>query len=233
MNALITGSSKGIGLAIARKFASEGINLILCSRNIIELESVRSELLEINSNIEVLCFASDLSTANGVKTLADFVKSNGSSLNILVNNAGVYLSGNITQENDGLLEKMMNTNLYSAYYLTIDLLDLIKSSSPSYIFNMCSIAGINTYPNGSLYCISKFAMNGFSKCLREELKKDKVKVCTIYPGATWSDSWKGAEIPISRIMEANDIAEAISCCLKMSSSAVVEEIVMRPQLGDL
>ena len=233
MTALITGASKGIGYAIAKRLASEGIDLILNARNTIELESVKSELLEVNPAIKVSCCAADLSDKDKVSILANYVTDNFQSLDILINNAGVFLSGEIQTADEGLLERMMNTNLYSAFHLTRALIPLLKSNTVSNIFNICSIAGLQPYKGGSLYCISKFAMNGFSLCLRNELKNDGVKVCTIYPGATWSDSWKGADLDESRIMQASDIAEAISAVLKLSPSAVIEEIVIRPQLGDL
>ncbi len=233
MYALVTGSSKGIGFAIAKIFAKNNIHLLLQSRNIIECESARAELLDLNPNVQILCCEADLSTKKGVEDLNLFVQSKFHKLNVLVNNAGTYVLGNIVDPDNGVLEHLMNTNLYSAYYLTNKLIPLLKKNSNSSIFNICSIAGLDPYKGGSLYCVSKFAMNGFSRCLREELKDDGIKVTTIYPGATWSDSWKGATIPYSRIMEANDIAEAVMSCVRMSPSAVVEEIILRPQLGDL
>jgi short-subunit dehydrogenase len=98
---------------------------------------------------------------------------------------------------------------------------------------MCSIASIMAYPNGGSYTISKFALLGFSKCLREEMKTKGIKVTAILPGATWSDSWRGADFPEKRLMEAIDIAKAVWSCYNMSDSAVVEELLIRPQLGDL
>ncbi len=89
------------------------------------------------------------------------------------------------------------------------------------------------YPNGGSYSISKFALLGFSKVLREELKSSGIKVTAVMPGATWSDSWSGAELPYERLMEAEDIAESILSIYKLGPSAVVEEIILRPQLGDL
>lgn len=233
MYALITGSSKGIGFAIAKIFAKNNINLLLHSRNIIECEAARAELLDLNPDIQILCCEADISTKKGVELVHQFIQSKFNKLNILVNNAGTYVLGNIVDEEEGNLEHLMNTNLYSAYYLTNKLIPLLKTNSVASIFNICSIAGLDPYKGGSLYCISKFAMNGFSRCLREELKNEGVKVTTVYPGATWSESWKGATIPHSRIMEANDIAEAVMSCIRMSPSAVVEEILLRPQLGDL
>jgi short-subunit dehydrogenase len=132
-----------------------------------------------------------------------------------------------------MLESMIDGNLYSAYHLTRALIPTLLKSPTPHIFNMCSIASKIAYPNGGSYSISKFALLGFTKVLREELKDKGVKVTAILPGATWSNSWAGADLPHERIMEANDIAIAVWSAIQMSPSAVVEEIILRPQLGDL
>ena len=98
---------------------------------------------------------------------------------------------------------------------------------------MCSIAGLHAYHNGGAYSVSKFALNGFTKNLREELKEKRIRVSAIHPGATMSDSWAGSDISPDRIMEAQDIAIAIWSAYNMSAKAVVEDIILRPQLGDL
>ena len=98
---------------------------------------------------------------------------------------------------------------------------------------MCSVASIKAYPNGGSYAISKFALLGFTKCLREELKDKGVKVTAILPGATWSDSWAGVDLPQERLMPASDIADIIWGTYVLSDVAVVEELLIRPQLGDL
>jgi len=98
---------------------------------------------------------------------------------------------------------------------------------------MCSVASLIAYPNGGSYSISKFALLGFSKVLREELKEFGIKVTSIMPGATWSNSWAGVDLPKDRLMMANDVAQVILSAIKMSDSAVIEDIVLRPQLGDL
>lgn len=233
MIALITGSSKGIGLAIAKVFIKEGIEVILTGRNREELLALQLELKSFNSQLRIWVHASDLSQRAGIDSLIQFIKKEKISLDILVNNAGTFLQGTIKTEPDHQMELLMNTNFYSVYHLTRGLLHHFIQKQSGAIFNMCSIAGLQAYPGGSSYCISKFALSGFSKCLREELKNDGVKVCTIYPGATWSDSWAGAELPEDRLMQGDDIAQAILAVLKMSPSAVVEEIILRPQLGDL
>jgi len=128
---------------------------------------------------------------------------------------------------------MIDTNLYSAYHLSRALIPTMVAYGSGHIFNMCSIASFTAYPNGGSYSISKFALLGFSKVLREELKQKNIKVTSIMPGATWSASWAGVDLPESRLMQADDIAKIVWSALEMSPSAVIEDIVIRPQLGDL
>ena len=233
MLALVTGASKGIGRAIAKALANEGIDLVINSRSLHDLTLLKSEILTIHPNLHIEIFAADISVANEVDDLIDFIIQKNEPLDILVNNAGIYQPGMILDGPDGFLEQMMATNFYSIVRLTRGLLPKFIRQKSGYIFNMCSVAGLDPYPGGSLYCISKFALQGFSRCLREELKSTGIKVSTIYPGATWSDSWKGVDLPEDRLMQADDVAQTIIASLKLSPSAVLEEIILRPQLGDL
>ena len=98
---------------------------------------------------------------------------------------------------------------------------------------MCSIASFTPYANGGSYAISKFALLGFSKVLREELKTEGIRVTSIMPGATWTDSWSDSGIAPERMMASEDIAEMIWAAYSLSSRAVVEDLILRPQLGDL
>jgi short-subunit dehydrogenase len=128
---------------------------------------------------------------------------------------------------------MMNANMYSAYYMTRSLVPKMKANKSGHIFNMCSIASFKAYANGGSYAISKFAMLGFSKCLREELKADGIRVTAVMPGATKTASWDGVDLPESRFMPVEDVADSIYSAWSLSTRSVVEEIVIRPQLGDL
>ncbi len=233
MNALITGATKGIGLAIAQIFAHNGVSLFLNARSEEDLKSLKNSLSEMHPNLKVEVFAGDMSKKEEVLQLGKFVLDNCEALDILVNNAGVFFPGESHKEEDGTLEKMMETNLYSAYYLSRAILPNMIKHKSGHIFNMCSIASKIAYPNGGSYSISKFALLGFSKVLREELKDKGIKVTSILPGATWSNSWAGVELPEERLMQAQDIAKAVWSACQMSPSAVVEEIILRPQLGDL
>jgi short-subunit dehydrogenase len=234
MNAVITGASKGIGKAIADQLFSKGINISICSRNMDDLIDLKQELISnYTHHPKIHLFQADVSKKDQVLSYADDIKAQLGTVDILINNAGIFIPGSLEDEEDGALEAMIDTNLYSAYHLTRALLPEMKAAGSGHIFNMCSVASIKAYPNGGSYAISKFALLGFSKCLREELKPTNIKVTSILPGATWSNSWAGVELPEDRLMQASDIAEIVWSALSMSPSAVMEEIIIRPQLGDL
>jgi short-subunit dehydrogenase len=152
---------------------------------------------------------------------------------VVVNNAGQFIQGQISTEAEGALEKMMQVNLFSAYHLTRALLPAMKAAGRGHIFNLCSIASLRAYPHGGSYGISKYALAGFTANLREELKTQGIKVTGVFPGATMSPSWEGSGVPAERIMQASDVASMMVAAASLSSAAVVEEIVLRPQLGDL
>ena len=126
----------------------------------------------------------------------------------------------------------MEVNLYSAYHITRALLPKMKAQGYGHIFNMCSIAGLQAYPNGGSYSISKAALHAFSKNLRHELMPHRIKVTAVIPGAVYTDSW-APFVEQERIMEVEDIAQMVYAASRLSPQAVVEDMILRPQLGDL
>ena len=232
MNIVITGASKGIGKAIAVKFASEKNNIFICSRNESELSATAREINK-NGIGNVKYFAADLTDKESILKFSDWTLSQCESVDVLVNNAGDFIPGSVYNEEEGTLEKMLNVNLLSAYHLTRALLPAMMKRKSGHIFNMSSIAALSAYANGGSYSISKFALMGFSKNLREEMKPFHIKVTTVYPGAVYTDSWKSAGVKPNRIMEANDIADMIYAASHLSQQACVEDIVLRPLKGDL
>ena len=231
MNVVITGASKGLGKAFAQQFAA-GNTLLLCARNEDALLKTVNELKENFSSCNVHYKITDMSQKPAVLAFAAWCNSFGS-VDILINNAGNFIQGSVYNEDDGVLEKMIETNLYSAYYLTKALLPEMISRKSGHIFNVCSIASLQAYSNGGSYSISKFALLGFSKNLREELKPFNIKVTSVMPGAVFTDSWSGSGIDEERIMQADDIAKMLKAASTLSLQACVEEIIVRPQLGDL
>jgi short-subunit dehydrogenase len=233
MNVIITGASQGIGKAVAEKYAAGGYNLFLCSKNEERLLNAAEDIAKRNMKISISTYPADLSDIKQVKAFANWVLQKNITIDIIVNNAGNFFPGSIHEEEEGVLEKMIAVNLYGAYHLTRALLtEMIKKKS-GHIFNISSIAALKAYPNGGSYSISKYALTGFSKNLREEMKPYNIKVTTVYPGAVYTSSWEASGVDPNRIMEARDIADSIYSISKLSPQACVEDIVLRPQLGDL
>jgi short-subunit dehydrogenase len=230
---LVSGGTKGLGRAIAEIFAQNGFDVCVCARTQSDLDAMQVEWAQRFPQSNLLTFAADIGKKSEAQDFGAFVRQHWTRLDVLVNNAGLFLPGAVSEEPTGTLETLMEVNLYSAYYLTRAVLPLMLPQRAGHIFNMCSIASIIAYPNGGSYTISKFALLGFSKSLREEMKPKGIKVTAILPGATWTDSWRGADFPENRLMQASDIAKAVWAAYQMSGAAVVEELVIRPQLGDL
>jgi short-subunit dehydrogenase len=232
MKVVITGASKGIGKAVAEHFAQKGADLFLCSRQMDRTLAWQNELMR-RYNCSVTSHNADVSEEGQVRELAGRILEAFEGIDVLVNNAGRFEPGSIHEEPEGRLEQMLKVNLFSAYHLTRLLLPRMIGQRRGHIFNICSVAALGAYPNGGSYSISKWALLGFSRNLREELKTHGVKVTAVHPGATMSGSWEGFPVDPARIMTADDIAKLIVASTELSPQACVEDILVRPQLGDL
>lgn len=233
MNVVITGASRGLGKAVAHLFAQNGHNLVLTSRSEVALYNAVQELMTAYPNSTIKAKPFDLSVKEGAQAFGNWILGLQVPVDVLVNNAGLFDPGSVYNEPDGTLEHMMAVNLYSAYHVTRSVISHMMAQKSGHIFNMCSIASLKAYPNGGAYSISKYALAGFSTNLREEMKPHGIKVTAVYPGAAYTDSWEGSGIDPKRIMEADDIAKMIYAASQLSPQACVEEIILRPQLGDL
>jgi short-subunit dehydrogenase len=232
MNIIITGASRGLGKAIAEIFAANGYNLYLTSITETRLYKTLEELLNKYPSVTIKARPFDLGKKSQAKEFGKWCLENCSP-DILINNAGSFTGANVHDEEEGALEEMIETNLYSAYHLTrVIVPEMIKKKS-GHIFNMSSIAGLKAYPGGGSYSISKYALHGFSVNLREELKPHSIRVTTVFPGAAYTDSWAATGIDKKRFMEAEDIAKMIFAASQLSPQACVEDIILRPQLGDI
>jgi short-subunit dehydrogenase len=231
--AVVTGGSKGIGKAVVVKLVSEGFDVITCARSSNDLEALESEIATNFQEGRIHWQSADLSERSDINGFLDFVKSFERDVDILVNNTGVFIPGQINNEEEGVLEKTMETNVYSAYHLTRGILPQMMEGKKGHIFTICSTASITAYPNGGSYCISKFALLGMTKVLREELKPYHVKVTALLPGATLTASWEGTDLPEDRFMKAEDVADTIWTAYSLSNGAVIEEVLLRPVLGDI
>lgn len=232
MIAVITGAARGIGKAIAIKLASLGYDLLLNSKNDSSLAAAVHEIKQAYPLINIHSKAADMSLKEEAIGFADWCLGFGT-VDVLVNNAGAYLPGNAVFGPEGHVEEMMNVNFYSAYYMSRQLAPAMVKAKKGHIINMCSIASLQAYKNGGAYGISKYAMMGLSKNLRLELMEHNVRVTAFYLGAVDTDTWGDFDNSNERIMRVDDIAASVAMAIQLKGAAVVEDIVIRPQLGDL
>lgn len=230
---VITGCTKGIGLAIATTFAAMGFNIAGCARNEKEVMQLQDQLRQQNPGSVHCILACDVSKAEDIERFVHTVITTYGRIDVLVNNAGVFLPGQLLTEAEGTLEHLLQTNVTSAYKITRAFLPAMIEAHTGFIFNMCSIASLQAYDGGGSYSISKFALLGFSKQLRHEMKPHNIRVTAIMPGATLTNSWAGVDLPEQRFIKADDIAKAIRSVYEMSDFTDVEEIVIRPLMGDI
>ncbi len=223
----ISGASKGIGLSIAARFHKEGWKVLISARGAYDLYMAEQAYPGLKT------FACDMGLREGVKSFADFILGESGPPDVLVNNAGVFLPGAISDEEDGVFEQMIAVNLASAYHLSRGLLPGMKERGSGTILNMCSTASLKAYPNGGSYGISKHGLLGFSRCLREEMKGFGIRVISVLPGATYTASWENSGQKEERMMPPEDIAELVWASINLSDRSVVEEILLRPFLGDI
>jgi short-subunit dehydrogenase len=233
MKIVITGASRGLGFSMAEVFAADGHDLYLTSLNEVKLYKALESLMGRFPDQVIKAKPFDLGTKQGAIDFGNWVLGFGAEPDILINNAGTFQPGRVIDEPEDQLENMLQVNLLSAYHLTRVLLPSMMKRKSGHIFNISSIAALQAYSNGGSYSISKFALTGFSKNLREELKPYSIKVTCIYPGAVYTDSWAGSGVKPDRIMKPSDIADTILQISKLSPQTLVEELVIRPLAGDL
>ena len=230
--AVITGASRGIGAALIRTFAAGGYDIVTYSRNENSLTNLRDEIVSkfgVSFHFEVR----DAAKSVDVKAFGDFVLGLGKPIRVLVNNAGNFVPGSLLDEPAGAFSSQMAVNLESAYDITRMLAPEMIRARKGHIFNMCSVASIKAYPAGGSYAVSKTALLGFSRNLREELRQHGVRVTTVMPGATYTESWASAGFPEERFIPVEDLAKLIWTCHDLSDRTCVEELLLRPQLGDI
>jgi len=230
---LITGASQGIGAAIAKTFATEvkGVRLALVARNVAKLKVTAKACGKLGAKAEA--FECDVSNEASVGLMAEAVGKDFGRVDVLINNAGAFAMASFVETTVDEFDRMIAVNLRSAFLVTQAFLPAMLKRKHGDIFFLSSIAGLGAYPNAAAYCAANFGVTGLAKVLRAETKDHGVRVCCVHPGATWSPSWEQSGVKPERIMPAEDIARAMLDVYRLGRRTVVEEIVLRPQLGDV
>jgi NADP-dependent 3-hydroxy acid dehydrogenase YdfG len=230
---LITGASQGIGEAIAKVFAKEvrGVRLALVARSEKNLATVARACAKLGATAAT--FVCDVSDEESVEAMSAAVTKRFRGVDVVVNNAGVFAMAPFAETTVAEFDRIIAANLRSAFMVTRAFLPAMLARKSGDVFFMSSIAGLGAYPNSTAYCASKFGVTGLAKVLRAETKGRNIRVCCVYPGATWSPSWSASGVKPERIMPAEDVARAFLDVWRLSRRTVIEDIVLRPEQGDL
>lgn len=230
--AVITGASQGIGAAIAMALASEpGARLFLLARSESRLQDVAARCVELGAHAEAL--PCDVTDENAVAAIADSLDGRGEPVDLLINNAGQFLEAEFLSMSPAEFRGVLDTNLVSAFIVTRAFAAGMVARKRGTIVFMGSVASIRGFPRSGAYSAAKHGLLGMARSVRMATREAGIRVTTVMPGATDSPSWDSSNVSKDRLMPAEDIAEAVLSIYRLSPNTVVEEVVLRPQGGDL
>ncbi len=221
-NAIITGSTKGMGRSIVEKLTNEGYRVWMTARSLKDLENAKKEIESVSKN-QVMIHAVDFSDKKSVEEYAQVILSQCETVDVLVNNVGIYIPDNIMDDAQKL-DAQMAVNFYAPYFLTQGLLKKLEAQKAGNIFNICSVVNRKPRVDGASYTISKFAFWGYHKLLHQTLLPLGVKVTGFFPSSINTSSWDGMDAPKNEFVQPEDVAELISTILKMKRGTVPSEI---------
>jgi len=229
---VITGVSQGIGAAVAEAFAAEpGARLALVARTEAKLDAVAARCRALGAEAEA--FPCDVTDEAAVEAMAGAVVARFGTPDVLVNNAGSFAPGGVLKMNVADFRAQVEVNLTSAFLVTRAFLPAMVARGSGDVFFMASVASVQGYPRSVAYGAAKHGLLGLARSLREEVREHGLRVLTLLPGATYTDSWAASGLPEARFMPPGDVARAVLAMHRMDGRTVVEEILLRPQQGDV
>lgn len=228
-NALVTGGSRGIGCAIAKELSKANWRLFLVAEH---EESLRDAAGEIESPVSSLAIDLGMGEA-AARSVARAAEAELGSIDLLVLNAGIFIEENLAELDSSTFKRNMAVNLEANVLLVRYLLPLMVGAQKPRIVIIGSTAAYEAYPLVPTYGIAKWALRGFAINLRDQLRSERIGVTFLSPGGTLTDMWEGEDLPPNRLLEPKDVALLVLAITELSEQAVVDEIVMRPMLGDI
>lgn len=235
--AIITGGSRGMGKAIAEQLASLGYDIIILAKDKKRADKAAREMAK-KYRVVARSFSCDLSKTKEIDSFSRFCSTNRIVPSILVNNAGIYSPGPTEREPIETYDAIMSVNTRGMFYLTKKLLPLMKKTKGGRIVIISSAWALDSFPaegkaEGTVYSISKWALRGWARSLRAEVRRHGIGVTIIYPGAVITDEWKGTEFPHKTFIQPEDIGRIVGTVVSTSSETVIEEVIVKPLRGDM
>ena len=226
--AIVTGGSKGIGLAIARALAADGVNVAITGRNASQLSSAK-RAVEAAGTGAVETLQMDVRQMDDVQRAVDAAASRFGGLDIVVNNAGIGIFTSVAAMTPEQWSAVIETNLTGVFYMCRASIPHLRRRGGGFIVNISSLAGKNPFVDGGAYCASKAALNAFSETLMQELRYDGIRVSYVLPGSVATgfssgDPSKGADWKIS----PDDVADVVVNLLRHDPRSLPSRVELRP-----
>ncbi len=224
--AVITGGSKGIGLAIAEAFAADGVNVAIAGRDAQALAEAEARLSTLKSG--VLVARMDVRDYAAVEKLMQDAAAKFGGIDVLVNNAGVGRFAPVDEMSLDDWHTVIDTNLTAVFYATKAALPFLRKSGNAYVINISSLAGKNWFAGGAAYCASKAGLNAFSEALMQDVRQHDIRVSYVMPGSVNTDfNFKGAQQADWKLA-SDDIARVVLDLVRSDKRALASRVEIRP-----
>jgi len=233
MRVLITGATKGIGQAITLAFAKKQAELFLLARTEKDLLNFREQLQQQFAGLQVHCYPTDLASDESITSSIQQIKNDTDTLDVLINNAGIFRPDQILDLDSTTLEDSMQVNFRAPLQFLRHFVPAMRNQGRGHVINICSVASREVLPGVPSYSISKIALYALTDAIRQEVRQSGVKVCAILPGSTYSASWAGADVDPEDLIDPAQIATAAIQAVEVHPTATIEEILIRPTKGNL
>lgn len=229
----VTGASKGIGYAVAEKFALERACVVLSSRSKTALDVALKKIVSLGGT--GTSFVCDVRNAQSIARTARQIEKRFGQIDVLINNAGIAPVKTFADTPLKLFDETIGVNLRGMFACTQAVVSGMMGRKSGTIVNVLSTAALRAFSGNAAYCASKFGALGLTRVLRTELKKYNIRVIAIFPGAVETEMWDTNERKKyhDRMLQPEDVGEAIFNAVALNSRAVAEEIILRPMGGDL
>jgi len=224
--AIVTGASRGIGLAIARKLVRMGARLAICARDAARLNGAAAELR--GEGATVLAVPADVSRAQDVADLVQKAEAKLGPIEILINNAGIGFFGPTHEASEANWDTVLDTNLKSVFLMSKAVARGMIERRGGHIINISSLAGKNAFVGGGIYCASKWGLLGLTECMAEDLRGYGIRVSAICPGSVHTEFSPHAGKDPRKMLQAEDIAHAVEMLVTQAPQSFISEILMRP-----
>jgi len=224
--AIVTGGSRGIGLAIARRLGRLGARVAVCARSADSAEQAARALRE--QGMEALGAAADVCSADALCSFVERVRQAFGSPSILINNAGVGVFRPVLDLEEADWDRVLDTNLKGAWLASRAVAPLMIAAGRGHIIHIASLAGKNTFTGGAAYCASKWGLRGLAGCMAEEWRDRGVRVSTIFPGTVHTQFSPHVGKDPGRMLQPDDVAHVVEMLLRQSPQSFVSEVDLRP-----